>query len=171
VTISCDRFLNRWKDIIGRRRDFFLTYSSKLQAMADSIRTILNRAGATVFDWQQDFVAGKGARACCNSRRGAKMPADLGGVVYDALSHRSDTSRLEERIRRSLRHPYRRQQSCGPTGYEWSGTLSEVKPTSFAASSLFQAKSLPCGASKRLHWKRMHQSVCYTTRSTTADSS
>jgi predicted nucleotide-binding protein len=146
-------FLHRWKEILGRRRDFFLAYSSKLEATADRIRTILNRAGATVLDWQQDFVAGKTIleqiaeaagrttagiflftrddvikghrekaaprdnvifeagffahakgheRVLIIKEEGAKMPADLGGVVYEALADRSDTSRLEERILRFI---------------------------------------------------------------------
>jgi hypothetical protein len=72
-------FPNRWKEMIGRRRDFFLAYSSKLQATTDSIRTILNRVGATVLDWKQDSVAGK--TILDEAGKNLASPHGLGGTV------------------------------------------------------------------------------------------
>ncbi len=49
------------------------------------------------------FVRAKGhARVLIIREEGAKMPADLGGVVYETLSDRSDTSGLDERIRKFI---------------------------------------------------------------------
>jgi hypothetical protein len=146
-------FLQRWKTLLGQRRDLFLAYSSKLQRTADHILTIVAQVGATVLDWRRDFVGGKtileqveeaagltsggiflftrddvikGAhdkaaprdnvifeagffahakgheRVLIIREAGAKMPADIGGVVYETLSDRSDTSGLEERVRKFI---------------------------------------------------------------------
>ena len=46
------------------------------------------------------FAHAKGhERVLIIREQGAKMPADLGGVVYETLADRSNTSDLEERIR------------------------------------------------------------------------
>ena len=47
------------------------------------------------------FTQSKGhERVLIIREKGAKMPADLGGVVYETLSERSNTSDLDERIRK-----------------------------------------------------------------------
>ncbi len=147
-------FLSRWKKIVESRKDVFLAYSSKREVVANGIREILGRAGATVLDWRRDFDEGgtileqieKAAQLTTGgiflftrdddliegsskvaaprdnvvfeagffahakgSRRilvileeGARMPADLGGVIYAALSDRSDASGLEEPVTRFI---------------------------------------------------------------------
>jgi CAP12/Pycsar effector protein, TIR domain len=146
-------FLESWNRRLGERKDVFLAYSGKLEGTAENIKIVLTRLGATVLDWNSDFVGGrtileqvedaarrtsggvflftrddrfkgKGEQAAPRDNvifeagffahakghervlvireQGAKMPADLGGVVYETLTDRSNVHGLEERLQRFL---------------------------------------------------------------------
>jgi hypothetical protein len=48
-----------WKNLLEERRDVFLGYSSKSQPTAEAIKRYLTSLGATVLDWQTDFIPGR----------------------------------------------------------------------------------------------------------------
>lgn len=48
-----------WKDALGQRRDIFFGYSSASQQTADMLKRFLQSLGATVLDWQTDFIPGR----------------------------------------------------------------------------------------------------------------
>ena len=48
-----------WRMQLGARRDVFLGYCSSSRATAASLKYFLQSTGATVLDWQTDFIAGR----------------------------------------------------------------------------------------------------------------
>lgn len=48
----------QWIDAIGQRRDVFLAYCSKSEAVAQSLIKLIGELGASVLPWQSDFVVG-----------------------------------------------------------------------------------------------------------------
>lgn len=64
-----------WKTQLDERRDVFLGYCSKSEATAASIKRYLQSLGATVLDWQTDFIPGRTIldqiqQAACRSSSG-----------------------------------------------------------------------------------------------------
>lgn len=60
--LHTDEFLvpfNYWLEKLQERRDLFLGYASSSAATAASIKTYLQSLGATVLDWQTDFIPGR----------------------------------------------------------------------------------------------------------------
>lgn len=63
-----------WRTQLNARRDVFLGYCSSSRATAASLKNFLQSGGATVLDWQTDFIAGRSilaqieeAAARCNA--------------------------------------------------------------------------------------------------------
>jgi predicted nucleotide-binding protein len=50
---------NYWTALVAARRDVFLGYSSASQATAAAVKRFLQSLGATVLDWQTDFIPGR----------------------------------------------------------------------------------------------------------------
>jgi hypothetical protein len=48
-----------WTDLLAGRRDLFLGYSSASQTIAEEIKRYVLSRGATVLDWQTDFIPGR----------------------------------------------------------------------------------------------------------------
>lgn len=48
-----------WRMQLYQRRDVFLGYCSSSRATASALKNYLQSAGATVLDWQTDFIAGR----------------------------------------------------------------------------------------------------------------
>jgi predicted nucleotide-binding protein with TIR-like domain len=48
-----------WRAQLNARRDVFLGYCSSSRATAASLKSFLQSGGATVLDWQTDFIAGR----------------------------------------------------------------------------------------------------------------
>jgi hypothetical protein len=48
-----------WRNLLDERRDVFLGYSSKSEKTAEAIKRYITSLGATVLDWQADFIPGR----------------------------------------------------------------------------------------------------------------
>jgi hypothetical protein len=60
--LHTDKFrvpFNYWKDLLDERRDVFLAYAGASQATAVAIKRFLLSIGASVLDWQTDFIPGR----------------------------------------------------------------------------------------------------------------
>jgi predicted nucleotide-binding protein len=48
-----------WKSHLDERQDFFLGYSSRSEVTAGAVKRFLQSLGATVLDWETDFIPGR----------------------------------------------------------------------------------------------------------------
>jgi len=52
-------FLDGWHDRMGNRKDVFLGYCSSSKCAAAAIKRFIKDCGATVLDWNEDFIEGR----------------------------------------------------------------------------------------------------------------
>ena len=81
-----------WQNRLKERRDVFLGYCSSSAGLAKNIKLYLQHLGATVLDWQTDFVPGSTILEQIPIRLAGsvRLPSQFGGLPSPLAPHQQD---------------------------------------------------------------------------------
>lgn len=86
-----------WKRQLNERRDIFLGYCSSSEGTAANLKRFLNTLGATVLDWQTDFIAG---RSILEQIQAAAARCSAGVFLFTKDDDLADHGQLERTVPR-----------------------------------------------------------------------